>query len=68
MYLLLVNLPPTLSTSQVNSVRKHLKMQLLNLLRHPASAEYHTNITTLLTDLGATTHEVCVLLLINYLN
>ncbi|KAK9503177.1 hypothetical protein O3M35_011802 [Rhynocoris fuscipes] len=53
-----MNLPPTLSTSQVNSVRKHLKMQLLNLLRHPASSEYHTNITTLLTDLGATTHEV----------
>lgn len=53
-----MNLPPTLSTSQVNSVRKHLKMQLLNLLRHPSSVEFHTNITTLLTDLGATTHEV----------
>ena len=32
------NLPPTLSKSQVNSVRKHLKMQLLMLLKHPAAA------------------------------
>ncbi|KAL1131945.1 hypothetical protein AAG570_011556, partial [Ranatra chinensis] len=53
-----INLPPTLSTSQVNSVRKHLKMQLLNLLRHPTAMDYNTNITTLLTDLGASNHEV----------
>lgn len=53
-----MNLPPTLSTSQVNSVRKHLKVNLLSLLKHPVAAEYQMNITTLLTDLGATTHEV----------
>ncbi|XP_069686908.1 symplekin isoform X2 [Periplaneta americana] len=52
------NLPPTLSKSQVSSVRKHLKMQLLNLLKHPSSVDYYTNITTLLTDLGATYQEV----------
>ncbi|XP_063228750.1 symplekin isoform X2 [Bacillus rossius redtenbacheri] len=52
------NLPPTLSKSQVSSVRKHLKIQLLNLLKHPSSVDYHTNITTLLTDLGATYQEV----------
>ncbi|XP_021916110.1 symplekin [Zootermopsis nevadensis] len=52
------NLPPTLSKSQVSSVRKHLKMQLLNLLKHPSSVDYHNNITTLLTDLGATYQEV----------
>nr|CAD7410870.1 unnamed protein product [Timema poppensis] len=51
------NLPPTLSKSQVSSVRKHLKMQLLNLLKHAASIDYHNNITTLLTDLGATHQE-----------
>ncbi|KAJ4429987.1 hypothetical protein ANN_22191 [Periplaneta americana] len=51
------NLPPTLSKSQVSSVRKHLKMQLLNLLKHPSSVDYYTNITTLLTDLGATYQE-----------
>ena len=54
----LVNLPPTLSKSQVSSVRKNLKMQMLQLLRQPASVDYHTQITTLLTDLGATQSEV----------
>lgn len=52
------NLPPTLSKSQVSSVRKHLKLQLLNLLKHPTAVDYLQNITTLLTDLGATYHEV----------
>lgn len=56
--LFLVNLPPTLSKSQVSSVRKHLKLQLLNLLKMPTSLDYHGNITTLLTDLGATYQEV----------
>ena len=59
LYLISVNLPPTLATSQVSSVRKNLKMQLLSLLKHPASYELHTQITTLLTDLGATATEVC---------
>jgi hypothetical protein len=59
--LYLANLPPTLSKSQVSSVRKHLKMQLLNLLKHPSSVDFHNNITTLLTDLGATYQEVCSL-------
>ncbi|KAL0272117.1 UNVERIFIED_CONTAM: hypothetical protein PYX00_005209 [Menopon gallinae] len=53
-----INLPPTLSKSQVSSVRKHLKLQLLNLLKMPTSLDYHSNITTLLTDLGATYQEV----------
>ena len=52
------NLPPTLSKSQVNSVRKHMKMQLLNLLKLPASYDSHRNICTLLTDLGASQSEV----------
>ena len=52
------NLPPTLSKSQVNSVRKHMKMQLLNLLKQPASYDSHRNICTLLTDLGASQSEV----------
>jgi len=57
--MLQANLPPTLAKSQVSSVRKHLKNQLLSLLRHPAAAEHHfTNITTLLTDLGASREEV----------
>ena len=53
-----VNLPPTLAKSQVSSVRKNLKMQMLALLRHSASADFIPQITTLLTDLGATQSEV----------
>ena len=57
--MLQANLPPTLARSQVSSVRKHLKNQLLTLLRHPTAAEnFFTNMTTLLTDLGANRDEV----------
>ena len=57
--MLQANLPPTLAKSQVSSVRKHLKNQLLALLRHPTAAEhFFTNMTTLLTDLGASRDEV----------
>ena len=53
------NLPPTLAKSQVSSVRKHLKNQLLTLLKHRTAAEqFFTNLTTLLTDLGASRDEV----------
>ncbi|XP_076061813.1 symplekin scaffold protein isoform X2 [Oratosquilla oratoria] len=55
---LYVNLPPTLTRSQVNSVRKHLKIQLLNLLKHTAAYDYHEDITTLLNDIGVTATEV----------
>ena len=57
--MLQANLPPTLAKSQVSSVRKHLKNQLLALLKHNTAAEnFLTNITTLLTDLGASREEV----------
>ncbi|KAJ8308619.1 hypothetical protein KUTeg_013493, partial [Tegillarca granosa] len=56
--ILQVNLPPTLAKSQVSSVRKNLKMHMLSLLKHSASVDYITQITTLLTDLGATQSEV----------
>lgn len=51
-------LPPTLERSQVTSVRKYMKAQLITLLRHPRGPDYYDSITTLLTDLGATFHEV----------
>lgn len=56
--LIIVNLPPTLAKSQVSSVRKNMKMHMLSLLKHKASVDYITQITTLLTDLGATNSEV----------
>ena len=56
--MLSVNLPPTLVDSQVSSVRKIIKLKLLSLLKHPASFDFQPQITTLLTDLGATQAEV----------
>jgi symplekin len=44
--------------SQVSSVRKIIKLKLLSLLKHPASFDFQPQITTLLTDLGATQAEV----------
>jgi len=58
--LLHANLPPHFATSQVTSVRKQLKTQVLGLLRHQASYECREQITTLLTDLGCTQAEVSV--------
>lgn len=52
------NLPPTLTSSQVSSVRKNLKMQFINLLKHPASFEWRSLIIPTLTDLGATQNEI----------
>lgn len=52
------NIPPTLSDSQMNSVRKHLKMQLLNILKQPAAFELQSLITHILADLGASNSEI----------
>lgn len=52
------NLPPTLAKSQVSSVRKNLKLQLLSVLRHPSSCEYQGPISTLLLDLGTGQAEI----------
>ena len=52
------NLPPTLTNSQVSSVRKTLKMQFLNLLKLPASFEWRSVIVATLADLGATQNEI----------
>ena len=51
-------LPPTLSQSQVNSVRKHLKMQILILVKHPSSMEMMPQLTQLLLDIGMTPQEI----------
>lgn len=52
------NLPPTLSDSQMVSVRKHLKMQLLNILKQPSAFEMQQTISNILVDLGATNSEI----------
>ncbi|KAG5676157.1 hypothetical protein PVAND_006006 [Polypedilum vanderplanki] len=52
------NLPPTLTNSQVASVRKNLKMQFVNLLKQPASYEWRSMIVPILSDLGASQNEI----------
>ncbi|XP_031626732.1 symplekin [Contarinia nasturtii] len=52
------NLPPTLTDSQMISVRKHLKMQLLNILKQPSAFVMQSTITNILVDLGATNSEI----------
>lgn len=56
--LLHANLPPHFSSSQINSVTKHLKSQILALLRLPASYDYNAQITTLLTALGCSQSDI----------
>lgn len=52
------NLPPTLTDSQMISVRKHLKMQLLNILKQPSAYEMQSTISQILVDLGTTNSEI----------
>ncbi|KFM76189.1 Symplekin, partial [Stegodyphus mimosarum] len=52
------NLPPTLSQSQVSSVRKNLKLQLWTLVKHPGAVEFHARISIMLSDLGATPQQI----------
>ncbi|XP_077293057.1 symplekin scaffold protein [Arctopsyche grandis] len=52
------SLPPTLSQSQANSVKKHLKMQILNLVKHSSTNEMLPQLYQILTDLGMTTQEL----------
>ncbi|XP_072530867.1 symplekin [Salminus brasiliensis] len=52
------NLPPTLAKSQVSSVRKNLKLHLVSVLRHPSSVDFHSQISTLLLDLGMAQSEI----------
>lgn len=55
---LISKLPPTLTDSQVHSVRKHLKVQFINILRQPSAYEHQANIQDILADLGATNQEM----------
>lgn len=50
------NLPPTLSTTQVNSISKKLKSELTSLIKHPATYEFTEKISLLLSHLGKHVH------------
>lgn len=55
---LLLNLPPTLSDSQVSSVKKQLKLQLINILKHPSSLDHKASIASILADVGCSPQEI----------
>ncbi|GFU50123.1 symplekin [Nephila pilipes] len=52
------NLPPTLSQSQVSSVRKSLKLQLFTLTKHPGAMEFYSRMSIMLSDLGFTPQQI----------
>ncbi|XP_068153259.1 symplekin [Drosophila tropicalis] len=52
------NLPPTLTDSQVSSVRKSLKMQLQTLLKSRGAFEFSAVIRGLLLELGSSNNEI----------
>lgn len=56
------NLPPTLTDSQVSSVRKSLRLQLQTLLKLRGSFEFASTIRNILMDLGASASEIQKLL------
>lgn len=56
------NLPPTLTDSQVSSVRKSLRLQLQTLLKLRGSFEFASTIRNILMDLGASANEIQKLL------
>lgn len=52
------NMPPTLSTMQVNSVRKKLKMELISLIKHSAAIDHIEQISKMLLSVGCTQQDV----------
>lgn len=52
------NFPPTLTDSQVASVKKTLKMNFMNLLKQPSSYEFRSTIMPILLELGASQNEI----------
>lgn len=55
---LLNRLPPTLTSSQVNSVKKHIRLQFFNILKITDSVELQTFIVQHLQNLGCTIDEI----------
>ncbi|KAJ8916157.1 hypothetical protein NQ315_016296 [Exocentrus adspersus] len=56
------NLPPTLTTTQVSSVKKKLKTELCGLIKHPAAFDYVNRISVILLELGCSQQEITKLI------
>ena len=62
-------MPPTLGRSQVNTVKKQIKLQILLICKTPHAFEFQSQISSILSDLGASQNEVMFyfwILTINY--
>ncbi|CAD5225913.1 unnamed protein product [Bursaphelenchus okinawaensis] len=53
-----INLPPTLATHQVKSLRKELRYHMLKMLKHPINFSHHPRLQHLLTELGCSQSEI----------
>lgn len=51
-------MPPTLSTTQVNSIRKKLKSELTSLIKHPVAFDHVDTISLMLQELGCSQQEI----------
>ena len=52
------NMPPTLGKSQVSTVRKQMKLQIIAICKNPCCLDYHAQIVQILTELGTSNNEV----------
>ncbi|CAH1966093.1 unnamed protein product [Acanthoscelides obtectus] len=52
------NLPPTLTTTQVSSVKKKLKTELTSLMKYPGAYEFVGRINPILQELGCSQQEI----------
>ncbi|XP_017776938.1 PREDICTED: symplekin [Nicrophorus vespilloides] len=52
------NFPPTLSMTQVSTVKKKLKTEFISIIKHPAAHDYIEKISPILIDFGLTQNEI----------
>jgi symplekin len=53
-------MPPTLGKSQVSTVRKQMKLQIIAICKNPCCLDYHAQIVQILTELGTSNNEVII--------
>lgn len=55
---IIANMPPTLGKSQVNTVRKQMKLQLVLICKNPCCIEFQSKIISIFNELGASQSEI----------
>ena len=51
-------MPPTLGKSQVSTVRKQMKLQIISVCKNSCCTDFQTQIVSLLSELGASSSEI----------